>query len=311
MGGHQDHMTAQVHQRARRRSLGGRVVEDSLTQVGYAFRPTVLMVETARPRPRGAAAVLVQNAWNFVPEAEFRELARPYPAPMRRRMEHRRLLARLNTRRAARIVALTTPMADLTGRSVGRAVEVSEVLYPLSLLDPADDHTGLPEEPFVLVPGTLTWYKDPVVALTTVAARPDLPRRVVFAGSDDGSGCWSEVQRVASTLGLRVTGGAVPPPVMRTALRRAAAVIVGSRLESLGFSLTEALALAPGRVIASPLASHRALAERVGRVPEWLGEQRPGTTGGDVPSPPDPDDLRTSWIRLGECLGLSRTGEVS
>jgi glycosyltransferase involved in cell wall biosynthesis len=269
------------------------------------------MVETARPRPRGAEVVLVQNAWNFVPEAEFRALARPYPAPMRRRMEHRRLLARLNTRRATRIVALTKPMADLTGRSVGRAVELSEVLYPLSLLDSADDHTGLPVEPFVLVPGTLTWYKDPVVALTTVAAGPDLPRRVVFAGSDDGSGCWAEVQRVASSLGLRVTGGAVPPPVMRTALTRAVAVIVGSRLESLGFSLTEALALAPGRVIASPLASHRALAERVGRVPEWLGEQSPGTTGGGVPSPPDPDDLRTSWIRLGECLGLSRTGDVS
>jgi glycosyltransferase involved in cell wall biosynthesis len=311
MGGHQDHMTAQEHQRTGRRSLGGRVVEDSLAQVGYAFRPNVLMVETARPRPRGAEVVLVQNAWNFVPEAEFRALARPYPAPMRRRMEHRRLLARLNTRRATRIVALTKPMADLTGRSVGRAVELSEVLYPLSLLDSADDHTGLPVEPFVLVPGTLTWYKDPVVALTTVAAGPDLPRRVVFAGSDDGSGCWAEVQRVASSLGLRVTGGAVPPPVMRTALTRAVAVIVGSRLESLGFSLTEALALAPGRVIASPLASHRALAERVGRVPEWLGEQSPGTTGGGVPSPPDPDDLRTSWIRLGECLGLSRTGDVS
>lgn len=300
-------MTSEAHRTTGRRSLGGRVVEDSLAQVGYAFEPTVQLVETARPRSRGAEAVLVQNAWNFVPAAEFHELARPYPAAMRRRMVQRRLLARVNTRRANRIVALTAPMAELTARSTGRRVEVSEVLYPLSLLEPADDHTGLPEEPFVLVPGTITWYKDPVVALTLVAARADLPRRVVFAGSDDGSGCWQEAQRVASTLGLEVDGGPVPAAVMRTALGRAAAVIVSSRLESLGFSLTEALALAPGQVVASPLASHRALAGRVGRVPEWLGQEPSGVSGGGVPTPPDPDDLQTSWIRLGQCLGLSRT----
>jgi glycosyltransferase involved in cell wall biosynthesis len=311
MGRYQDHMTSEAQRSTRRRSLGGRVVEDSLAEAGFAFRPSVQLVETARPGRRGAEAVLVQNAWNFVPAAEFRDLSRPYPARMRRRMEQRRLLARLNTRRADRIVALTVPMAELTGRSVDRPVEVSEVLYPLSLLGPEDDAAGLPEEPFVVVPGTLTWYKDPVVALTLVAARADLPRRVVFAGPDDGSGCWAEVQRVASTLGLRVTGGAVPAPVMRTALRRAAAVIVSSRLESLGFSLTEALALAPGRVIASPLASHRALAERVGRMPEWLGQETAGATGDGAPTPPDPDALRTSWRRLGECLGLSATEGVS
>jgi glycosyltransferase involved in cell wall biosynthesis len=307
MGRYQDHMTSEAQRSTRRRSLGGRVVEDSLAEAGFAFRPSVQLVETARPGRRGAEAVLVQNAWNFVPAAEFRDLSRPYPARMRRRMEQRRLLARLNTRRADRIVALTVPMAELTGRSVDRPVEVSEVLYPLSLLGPEDDAAGLPEEPFVVVPGTLTWYKDPVVALTLVAARADLPRRVVFAGPDDGSGCWVEVQRVASTLGLRVTGGPVPGRVMRTALRRAVAVVVSSRLESLGFSLTEALALAPGRVIASPLPSHLALAERVGRVPEWLGQDPAGATGGSPPSPPDPDDVWASWMRLGECLGLSRT----
>ena len=73
-------MTEQEQRRTGRRSLGGRVVEDSLLQVGFAFRPTVMMVETAPPRPRAAEVVLVQNAWNFLPEAEFRELARPYPA---------------------------------------------------------------------------------------------------------------------------------------------------------------------------------------------------------------------------------------
>lgn len=304
-------MTSPEHQRSARRSLGGRVVEDSLAQVGYTFPPTVQLVETERPRPRPAATVLVQNAWNFVSEAEFRDLVRPYPARMRRRMQQRRVLARFNTRRAGRVVALTSSMAELTGDSIGRPVDVSEVLYPLGLLDPAEDRDGLPGEPFVLAPGTVTWYKDPLAAAAVVAARPDLPKRVVFAGPDDGSGCWVEVQRVASTLGLRVTGGQVPAPVMRSALRRAAAVVVSSRLESLGFSLTEALALAPGRVIASPLASHLALAERVGRVPEWLGQDPPATTGGSRPSPPGADDVRTSWLRLGECLGLSRTEEAS
>jgi glycosyltransferase involved in cell wall biosynthesis len=304
-------MTARAPSRTGRRSSGGRVVEDSLAQVGYTFRPGVQIVETARPRIRPADAVLVQNAWNFLPEAEFRELARPYPARMRRRMEQRRLLARLNTRRTARIVALTTPMAELVERSVGRSIEVSEVLYPLSLLETAEDRSDLPEEPFVLVPGTLTWYKDPLASVALVAARPDLPDRVVLAGADDGSGCWAEVQRMAATLGLRVTGAPVPPPVMRTALRSAATVIVGSRLESLGFSLAEALALAPGQVIASPLPSHRAIAEKIGRAPEWLGLDRSPPTGGNVPSPPDADDLRSSWIRLGRCLGLSRTEGVT
>jgi hypothetical protein len=226
-------------------------------------------------------------------------------------MVQRRALARFNARRTPRVVALTESMAELTGESIGRSVEVSEVLYPLSLLEPDQDPSALPDEPFVVVPGTVTWYKDPLVALAVTGARPDLPRRMVFAGPDDGSGCWAEVQRVAPALGLRVTGGPVTGPAMRAALGRAEAVILGSRLESLGFSLTEALALAPGQVIASPLAAHRALAERVGREPEWLGQDAPPATGGGAPSPPVTDDVVTSWISLGECLGLSRTGEAT
>jgi len=285
------------------------VVEESLEHVGYGFRRDVQMVETARPRRRPADTVLVQNAWNFVPEGEFRELASPYPSRMRRRMVQRRRLARVNTRRAHRVVALTHPMAELTGQSVGRPVEVCEVLHPLSLLAPDDDPRGLPEEPFVLVPGTITWYKDPLTAVTLVADRSDLPDRAILAGHDDGSGCWSEVRRVGATLGLHVTGGPVSGPVMRTALKRAAAVVISSRLESLGFSLAEALALAPGEVIASPLASHRALAERTGRAPAWLGQEPSRPAAGGPPVPPDPDDLRASWIRLGRCLGLPLTGK--
>ena len=305
-------MSAPSNASTRKWSFGGQLVQDSLADVGYALQSNVQMVETARPRSRAADVVLIQNAWNFIPEQEFQELARPYPRGMRRRMLQRRLLARLNTRRAGRVVALTSSMAELAGRYIARPVEVSEVMFPLSLLDEADDDVDLPAERFVLVPGTITWYKDPVVAAAVVASRPELPQRLVFAGTDDGSGCWEEVSRVASTLGQRVTGGPVSPATMRASLRRAAAVVLPSRLESLGFSLSEALALAPGEVMASGLPSHRDLAERVGRTPAWLGGEPSNLLVADQgPQPPDPDDVRASWLRLGRCLGLSRIEEES
>lgn len=300
-------MTASSTADGVRRSLGGRVVEDSLARVGFRLDPRVQIVETARPQLRGGATVLVQNAWNFLGEEEFAELSRPYPRPMQRRMVQRRALAALNVRRAARVVALTAAMADLVTARTGRPVTLAPVAYPLDVLDDADDATGLPDAPFVLLPGTITWYKDPLTGLALVAARPDLPDRVLLAGPDDGSGCWADVRRVAAALGLEVSATSLGRPAMLTALRRARAVVVPSRLESLGFSVSEALALAPGEVVASPLAAHRELAAGLGRTPTWIGEPTPTAPAPGTPATPDAGRLHDSWAALGTSLGLPRT----
>ncbi|WP_439937490.1 hypothetical protein ACS3YM_16350 [Nocardia sp. N13] len=300
-------MTSPNHSSGTRRSFGGRVVEESLDRVGFDLSPDVHIVETARPTLSGGGTVLVQNAWNFLPDAEFDELSRPYPRRMQRRMRQRRILSALNLRRASKVVALTAAMAELVTRRTSGDVEVAEVLHPMDVLDAADDKTGMPDGPFVLLPGTITWYKDPLLGLALVASRAELPRTVVLAGSDDGSGCWPEVGRVAATLGIEVVGGPVERPVMLAALRRAAAVVLPSRLESLGFSLTEALALTPGVVLASPIPAHLDLAERTGRTPSWLGRE---ATSAVTPAPPDPDALHASWVALGAALGLPRRGAV-
>lgn len=302
-------MTASSTADGVRRSLGGRVVEDSLARVGFRLDPRVQIVETARPQLRGGATVLVQNAWNFLDEEEFAELSRPYPRAMQRRMVQRRALAALNVRRAARVVALTAAMADLVTARTGRTVTLAPVAYPLDVLDDADadDATGLPDAPFVLLPGTITWYKDPLTGLALVAARADLPDRVLLAGPDDGSGCWADVRRVAAALGLEVSATALGRPAMLTALRRARAVVVPSRLESLGFSVSEALALAPGEVVASPLAAHRELAAGLGRTPTWIGEPAPTAPVPGTPVTPDAERLHDSWVALGTSLGLPRT----
>ena len=72
-------MTSPNRSSGTRRSFGGRVVEDSLDRVGFDLSPDVHIVVTARPSISGGGTVLVQNAWNFLADAEFDELSRPYP----------------------------------------------------------------------------------------------------------------------------------------------------------------------------------------------------------------------------------------
>lgn len=290
-----------------RRSLGGLVVEHSLASVGFRPDPGVHLVETERPRWDRPAALLAQNAWNFVPDAEFRKLARPYPNAMRRRMLQRRALARVNTRRARRLLVMSDYMANLVEAAAGRPVEVSRVVHPFAPVEmPSAEQLDLPSDAFVVVPGTITWYKDPVSALAHVACG-DLPRLVVLAGPDDGSGCQAEVKRVAANLGLTLRVGPVSPLAMHALLRRATAVVLPSRLESLGFSLSEALSLAPGEVWASPLPSHRSLARAIGREPLWLGEEPTEREPSSVlPVLADAERVRAQWTSLGLALGLPR-----
>ena len=88
---------------------------------------------------------------------------------------------------------------------------------------------------------------------------------------------------------------------MLAACRLASAVIVPSRLESLGFCLAEALSLAPV-VVASDLPAHREIAARIGREPHWMGTTGPVVAG--EPPPPEPETRAAEWARLGRALGV-------
>jgi glycosyltransferase involved in cell wall biosynthesis len=279
------------------------LVESSLVGVGFASPgPGVAIVETRRPQRRPFDVVLAQNAWNVVRRDEFERLCAPYPPAMVRRMRLRRRVAAVNLRRARRVVCLTDAMADLVRRSVRREVEVAPVWLPSDFVQlTATGRT--PYHDVALVPGTVTWFKNPAGALE--AARALSMDSVVFAGRDDGSGCWPDVLERADSLGLTATRTTLSRQEIYDALACARAVVLPSRLESLGFSLGEALTLS-SRVLASPIPSHREVASRIGRSPAWLTDRFASAVAGEAPSALDPDAVSASWSRVGEALGLDR-----
>lgn len=262
----------------RRSSPGGNVVAGSLAAIGFHQAPSVALVETVRPGRRALDAVLSQNAWNFVARSEFAALSRPY-APRRRGLYRaRRAVATLNTRRARTNVVLSDYMATLLADR-GLDPVVAPVTLPLDLCDDAPPPMRAPaglDRPFVLVPGTLTPYKNADYALDLLRRLPPESRPLlVLAGTDDGSGQQQRIETRLAADGLRHWLGPVSREEMSWLLAHADATIVPSRLESLSFSVAEALVLSP-RVLASPLPVHREVAGRLGREPEWL--------------PPAPDD---------------------
>ncbi len=203
------------------------------------------------------------------------------------------------------MVCLSDAMADLvrgTGVLDDRVV-VAPAYLALDMAGTAAVVEGTPAaQPYVLVPGTLTWYKDPQRALSIASERGF--ERVRFAGPDDGSGCWEDVQQVAGDLGLRVSLETLDRDAMRDALRDASLVVLPSRLESLGFSLGEALSHAH-QVVASALPAHLEAAAWTGSAPTWLPEHEqpaivPATTA------PGAADVHDSWVAVGEALGLRR-----
>src|SRR5690606_11382144 len=100
----------------------------------------------------------------------------------------------------------------------------------------------------VVVPGTVTWYKRPQLALQiALDLGKDQGRtpEVFYAGRDDGTGAWEATQREAIRLGVRVTCAPLTRNQMITGLSSSMATIVPSELESLSLSLSEALVLSP------------------------------------------------------------------
>lgn len=287
-----------------RRSLGGAVVENSLRGVGFEFTAgRCALVETRRPARRAFTAVLAQNAWNVISRADFDRLATPYPPRMVARMRLRRMVAHVNLRRAERVVCLSEAMAELVQEAGVRAdrVVVAPAYLALDMTRPSVRVSVAEREQSLLVPGTVTWYKAPAEALTI--ARERGLERVRFAGPDDGSGCWSDIEGRARRLGLRASRETLSRDAMRDALASAALVVLPSQLESLGFSVGEALCHA-SEVVASPLPAHREAAAWMGVAPTWLshvGERRVVAA-----TPPSEAAVRASWTHVGEALGLPR-----
>ena len=287
-------------------SFGGMVVEDSLSALGFRVSDDrVALVETASPRLR-YDAVLLQSAWNVLSPPLFREYMRPYPSAMKRRARLRRLVARTNLRRAGRVVCLTETVANMLADSLGIRAEVAPVTVPLhDWLEPAPcDAQEEQSDRFALVPGTVTWYKQPELALSWLSDNdePSTLDRVVFLGRDDGSGSWLEVRRQGERRGIAVEQFTVPHSQVYDLYRRARVTVLPSRLESLGFGLSEALLHSP-RVWASPIPPHREVAGRTGREPTWIGEapigraRRQGLITRAV--------AESEWVSVGEALGLA------
>lgn len=286
-----------------RRSLGGEVVESSLAVAGYELNnPEVSLVETAIPKFRPFRVVLAQNAWNFLPEATFRAMASPYPLKMRIRMRQRRTVARVNVSRSQRVVCMSEAMAKLVedyGVDSSK-IRVAPAYLPLDMRIRATDNGTAEWTDEVLVPGTVTWYKRPQDALALAADRGF--RRLRFLGPDDGSGCWQEVREIARSRGLLVSREVHSRAAMHEALTTASLVVLPSGLESLGFSLGEAIAHAR-KVVASPLPAHVEAANWFGVEPEWLGQK----CNSDVKATNRRDgDVRAAWEQVAHELGLSR-----
>ena len=292
-----------MNQSQPRISLGGQVVESSLASAGFDTRtPGVSLVETASPARR-YSAILLQSAWNALPYADFSRMIAPYPGAMRRRAYARRVVARLNLRRAGRVVCLTEAVAELLHESTGIEAEVAAVTVPIhDWIDPVP--INVRTLGIAVVPGTVTWYKRPSEALRWLSSTGIDIKLVKFCGKDDGSGCWQDLDRVARELGITIERTVMPHHELYKLYASADVTILPSALESLGFGLSEAL-LHSNRVIASGIPPHREVAARTGIAPEWL------TSDVDPPFAIESrsrrisfDEARLEWQRAGSALGL-------
>src|SRR5699024_3492200 len=106
--------------------------------------------------------------WTALAVEDFERLAAPYPARWRARMAARRAMALVNFRRAEEIVCLTHSMGVLVRARTMTPVRVAQVPAPMDVWV-TDESAGTQADPSheatLLVPGTITWYKRPELAL--------------------------------------------------------------------------------------------------------------------------------------------------
>lgn len=282
--------------------MGGETVAASLRLAGFeTSTPNVALIETVSPRTP-LSTILVQSAWNVIPYGEFVKRIKPYPMRMQARAMARREVARVNLRRASKVVCLTQVMATITAEHTGREVVFSPVSLPLDAVGRERASAGRGDR-IAIVPGTITWYKRPDLAIAWVARHRDVVDEVVFLGVDDGSGCKLEIERIARRRNIRCRFDLVGREKLYAYMHSAEFVLLPSSLESVGFALSEALWMTP-RVVASAIPSHRELAARLGRLPIWLDASPPAE--GLVSF--DAGTVVTEWQALGRQLGLARGG---
>lgn len=315
---HDDRCTSAVTTKPRR-SLGGSLVESSLEFFGFSTSaPHLAIVETSAPRWRGYDVVLVQNAWNVISATLFKEMLEPYSPPMRRRMWARRALAHYNITRAGKVICLTEYMTDLCSvRTTAQCTTVPVHAPPdVTRFTTRNRQETSGDATKILIPGTVTWYKNPAAGIEYARAlrsERGRPSEVLLAGPDDGSGCLASMQTVARRYKLPLTNEVLNRNEMLQKLIEADVVCLGSRLESLGFSMAEALLLSP-RVVASSIPTHKEISLRLGREPSW--DFSPLAPYDSSPSPLlDSETLRFrtdhEWIQLGHVLGLGRHLETT
>lgn len=289
--------------------MGGSVVQRNLEAAGFAIEDRHnALVETARPSLQAFDSVLVQNAWNVIPESVFISLLRLYPAPMRSRMIARRRLAAFNIKRARKVVFLSNSAAEASQWLDIREVVVSPIHG--SIIRTEEPSAAVMQTKYdnvLVIPGTVTWYKRPDLALECleVLQSTSMDKLALhFVGPEDRSGCSELLRKKAAEKPSSVEIYQLPHADMQYAIRQAYAVVIPSALETLSLSFLEA-AVQAKRLIASPIPVHLELAATIGVEPTWLGVQSsPGEAfnKGFV----SPSEVRAQWNRLGKTLNLTR-----
>lgn len=264
--------------RMRGSSLGGAAVHRSLNMV--IEEPQVARValcETAFPRLRGYEAVVVQNALTVIPLHRAFDLMAGTTVKGRARLVAIQSIAYANMRMSSKIVCLTSASATLVAAHVPRLAKrivTSPVTLPLYFAQEpprAPRHLHRGEGPYIVIPGAVERYKNLEfgVAVVAHAVSDTSIREVRLVGPCPDRRLCETLLRLARNFGLRLRISSPGEDGFFEQIQRAAAVLLPSRLESLGFILPESLALGC-RVAASDIPAHMEVAARLGQKPEWF-----------------------------------------
>ena len=277
----------------------------SLAHVGFMgthLKPSVYLAETELRLERTAPThVLFQNAWTVIPRREAHQLLEEYPLRRRLREVARRRIASLNGRRANEALTLTRYMADLVeaqGIAPTRAVEVGASI-DLFHLEPSTPSGASGLGTFALVPGSVQPYKNPAGALEYLAsmdAEHGLDA-VVFAGPVHDPRLAQSLHEAARAMSLVPHFSMFTRDEMKWLYLEAEVVVLPSKLESLNFSLGEALYFGR-RVAVSPLPVHREVADSLGARPLWIGEPESAY----APAQVDGEALLPAWHALRDII---------
>lgn len=281
----------------RRYSFGGQLVANSLASSGMQSVPRhASLIETTMQRR--LSVVLVQNSWNVIPWHEFRERARPYRLRWKVRALARRLVARVNLRRARKILCLTESLRPQIETLAPGKVEVLPIAMPWGFSREAPQGVYV-QAGTALVVGTITWYKRPELALEVIASHAPNINLVTFVGGIEAQEFWEQIMRRAEELGLQAQHRLVPAIEMPRLYAQAEVTVLPSSLESLGFAVIESL-LYGNRVLVSDIPAHRDASRNLGgSQPEWFDADAQLVTVNEVQRERATEsEVRSQWTAL-------------